>query len=183
MQAYGADKAWRQLNREGERVARCTVERLMKHMGQGARRGRIVRTTTADPAIPCPLDRINRQFKANRPNQLWVSDFTYVSTWQGWLYVAFVIDVFARRIVGGASVAPCKRTSSSMSSNRLSIRHTERLAQVGIVPSVGSRGDSYDNALAELINGLYKAELIHAKRPGRPRRRWSWPPWNGYTLG
>jgi transposase InsO family protein len=170
MQVYGADKVWRQLNREGERVARCTVERLMKRMElQGARRGKIVRTTIADTAAPCPLDRINRQFKANRPNQLWVSDFTYVSTWQGWLYVAFVIDVFARRIVGW-------RVSSSMQtdfvldaleqalyarqpekseglvhhsdrgSQYLSIRYTERLAQAGIKPSVGSRGDSYDNA-------------------------------------
>jgi len=101
MQVYGADKVWRQLNREGHHVARCTVERLMKRQGlQGVRRGKIVRTTIADAAAPCPSDRVNRQFKADRPNQLWVSDFTYVSTWQGWLYVAFVIDVFARRIVG-----------------------------------------------------------------------------------
>lgn len=193
MQVYGADKVWRQLNREGEHVARCTVERLMKHMGlQGARRGKTVRTTIADTAVPCPLDRINRQFKADRPNQLWVSDFTYVSTWQGWLYVAFVIDVFARRIVGW-------RVSSSMQtdfvldaleqalyarqpekseglvhhsdrgSQYLSIRYTERLAQAGIEPSVGGRGDSYDNALAESINGLYKAELIHRKAPWKTR--------------
>ena len=108
MQVYGADKAWRQLNREGHPVARCTVERLMKGQGlQGVRRGKSVRTTITDAAVPCPLDRVNRQFKADRPNQLWVSDFTYVSTWQGWLYVAFVIDVFARRIVGW-------RVSSSM---------------------------------------------------------------------
>ena len=98
---YGADKVWRQLNREGVAVARCTVERLMRQEGlQGVRRGKAVRTTVPDPKAPCPLDRVNRQFKAERPNQLWVSDFTYVSTWQGWLYVAFVIDVFARRIVG-----------------------------------------------------------------------------------
>jgi len=101
MQVYGADKVWKQLNREGIRVARCTVERLMKRLHlQGVRRGKVVRTTISDKAAPCPLDRVNRQFKADRPNQLWVSDFTYVSTWQGWVYVAFVIDVFARRIVG-----------------------------------------------------------------------------------
>ncbi len=100
-QVYGADKVWRQLKREGMRVARCTVERLMKLLGlEGVRRGKVVKTTVADKALPCPLDRVNRQFRADRPNQLWVSDFTYVSTWQGWLYVAFVIDVFARRIVG-----------------------------------------------------------------------------------
>jgi hypothetical protein len=108
LQVYGADKVWMQLNREGIRVARCTVERLMGRMGlRGAVRGKTVRTTIADANAPCPLDRVNRQFKADRPNQLWVSDFTYVSTWQGWLYVAFVIDVYARRIVGW-------RVSSSM---------------------------------------------------------------------
>jgi putative transposase len=193
MQVYGADKVWRQLNREGHPVARCTVERLMKRQGlQGVRRGKIVRTTITAAAVPCPLDRVNRQFKADRPNQLWVSDFTYVSTWQGWLYVAFVIDVFARRIVGW-------RVSSSMhtdfvldaleqalyarqseqadalvhhsdrGSQYISIRYTERLAQAGIEPSVGSRGDSYDNALAESVNGLYKAELIHRRAPWKTR--------------
>lgn len=193
IQVYGADKVWRQLNREGHHVARCTVERLMKRQGlQGIKRGKVVRTTIADAAVPCPLDRVNRQFKADRPNQLWVSDFTYVSTWQGWLYVAFIIDVFARRIVGW-------RVSSSMhtdfvldaleqalyarqpeqsdglvhhsdrGSQYLSIRYTERLAQAGIEPSVGSRGDSYDNALAESINGLYKAELIHRRAPWKTR--------------
>jgi putative transposase len=193
MQVYGADKIWRQLNREGHPVARCKVERLMKRQGlQGVRRGKIVRTTITDAAVPCPLDRVNRQFKADRPNQLWVSDFTYVSTWQGWLYVAFVIDVFARRIVGW-------RVSSSMhtdfvldaleqalyarqpeqvdalvhhsdrGSQYISIRYTERLAQAGIEPSVGSRGDSYDNALAESVNGLYKAELIHRRAPWKTR--------------
>ena len=107
-QVYGAYKVWRQLNREGMQVARCTVERLMNHLGlEGVRRGKVVKTTVPDKALPCPLDRVNRQFRADRPNQLWVSDFTYVSTWQGWLYVAFVIDVFARRIVGW-------RVSSSM---------------------------------------------------------------------
>ena len=105
---YGADKVWKQMNREGFCVARCTVERLMKRLGlQGVRRGKVVRTTISDMRAPCPLDRVNRQFKADRPNQLWVSDFTYVSTWQGWLYVAFVVDVYARRIVGW-------RVSSSM---------------------------------------------------------------------
>ena len=193
MQVYGADKVWRQLNREGEHVARCTVERLMKCQGlQGVRRGKIVRTTIADPAASCPSDRVNRQFKADRPNQLWVSDFTYVSTWQGWLYVAFVIDVFARRIVGWR-VSNSMQTDfvldaleqalyarqpekseglvhhSDRGSQYLSIRYTERLAQAGIEPSVGSRGDSYDNALAESINGLYKAELIHRKAPWKTR--------------
>ena len=101
LSVYGADKVWRQMKRDGTEVARCTVERLMRRLGlRGAMRGRVVRTTVPDPKQPCPLDRVNRQFKADRPNQLWVSDFTYVSTWQGWLYVAFVIDVFARRIVG-----------------------------------------------------------------------------------
>ena len=193
MQVYGADKVWRQLNREGEHVARCTVERLMKHMGlQGARRGKTVLTTIADTAAPCPSDRVNRQFKADRPNQLWVSDFTYVSTWQGWLYVAFVIDVFARHIVGWR-VSNSMQTDfvldaleqalyarqpekseglvhhSDRGSQYLSIRYTERLTQAGIEPSVGSRGDSYDNALAESINGLYKAELIHRKAPWKTR--------------
>ena len=108
MQVYGADKVWHQLNREGVAVARCTVERLMRLSNlRGVRRGKVVRTTIGDRAVPCPLDRVNRQFKADRPNQLWVSDFTYVSTWQGWQYVAFVIDVYARRIVGW-------RQSSSM---------------------------------------------------------------------
>ena len=107
-QVYGADKVWKQMNREGIAVARCTVERLMRRLGlRGVRRGKVVRTTVPDMSAPRPLDRVNRQFKAERPNQLWVSDFTYVSTWQGWLYVAFVIDVFARRIVGW-------RVSSSM---------------------------------------------------------------------
>ena len=108
MQVYGADKVWRQLTREGTTVARCTVERLMRRQGlRGVMRGKVIRTTISDSKAPCPLDKVNRQFRAERPNQLWVSDFTYVSTWQGWLYVAFVVDVFARRIVGW-------RVSSSM---------------------------------------------------------------------
>ncbi|WP_411955742.1 IS3 family transposase [Burkholderia pseudomallei] len=193
MQVYGADKVWKQMNREGISVARCTVERLMKRQGlRGVSRGKRIRTTIPDASAPRPLDRVNRQFKADRPNQLWVSDFTYVSTWRGWLYVAFVIDVFARRIVGW-------RVSSSMTtdfvldaleqalyarrpeddgtlihhsdrgSQYVSIRYSERLAEAGIEPSVGSRGDSYDNALAETINGLYKAELIHRRAPWRTR--------------
>ena len=193
MQVYGADKVWRQMNREGITVARCTVERLMKRLGlQGARRGKVVRTTVPDKSAPCPLDRVHRQFKADRPNQLWVSDFTYVSTWQGWLYVAFVIDVYARRIVGWR-VSSTMRTDfvldaleqalydrqpgssdslvhhSDRGSQYVSIRYTERLAEAGIEPSVGSRGDSYDNALAETINGLYKAELIHRRAPWKTR--------------
>jgi len=193
MQVYGADKVWRQMNREGIPVARCTVERLMGHLGLvGARRGKIVRTTTPDKAVPCPLDRVNRQFRADRPNQLWVSDFTYVSTWQGWLYVAFVIDVFARRIVGWrvsrsmqtdfvldaleqalyARQPELKDTlihHSDRGSQYVSIRYTERLSEAGIEPSVGSKGDSYDNALAETINGLYKTELIHRRAPWKTR--------------
>jgi putative transposase len=187
MQVYGADKVWKQMNRERIEVARCTVERLMRRLGlRGVMRGKRVRTTVPDACAPRPLDRVNRQFNASRPNQLWVSDFTYVSTWQGWLYVAFVVDVFARRIVGW-------RVSTSMTtdfvldaleqalyarrpgddgtlihhsdrgSQYVSIRYSERLAEAGIEPSVGSRGDSYDNALAETINGLYKAELIHRR--------------------
>jgi transposase InsO family protein len=193
MQVYGADKVWRQMNRESVKVARCTVERLMQRLQlQGARRGKVIRTTVPDKAAACPLDKVNRQFKAGRPNELWVSDFTYVSTWQGWLYVAFVIDVFARRIVGW-QVSRSMRTDfvldaleqalyerrpesgdglihhSDRGSQYVSIRYTERLAEAGIEPSVGSRGDSYDNALAETINGLYKTELIHRRGPWKTK--------------
>ena len=192
-QVYGADKVWRQMKREGIAVARCTVERLMRQLGlQGARRGKVVRTTISDAKAPCPLDRVNRVFKAQRPNQLWVSDFTYVSTWQGWLYVAFVVDVYARRIVGWR-VSSRMQTDfvldaleqalydrqpersdalihhSDRGTQYVSIRYTERLAEAGIEPSVGSRGDSYDNALAETLNGLYKAELIHRRAPWKTR--------------
>ena len=192
-EVYGADKVWRQMNREGVTVARCTVERLMRQLGfQGARRGKKLRTTISDSKAPCALDRVNRVFKAERPNQLWVSDFTYVSTWQGWLYVAFVIDVYARRIVGWR-VSHSMHTDfvldaleqalyerqperaeslvhhSDRGSQYVSIRYTERLAEAGIEPSVGSRGDSYDNALAETINGLYKTELIHRRAPWKTR--------------
>ena len=186
---YGADKVWRQMNREALVAARCTVERLMKRLGlQGVRRGKTVRTTIPDIKAACPLDRVNRVFKADRPNQLWVSDFTFVSTWQGWVYVAFIIDVFARCIVGWRvsrsmhtdfvldaleqalyARQPDRNAALTHHSDRgsqyVSIRYTERLAEAGIEPSVGSRGDSYDNALAETINGLYKAELIQRRAP------------------
>jgi putative transposase len=192
LEVYGADKVWRQLNREDIEVARCTVERLMNRLGiQGVRRGKVVKTTQPNPAAVCPLDKVNRQFRASRPNELWVSDFTYVSTWQGWLYVAFIIDVFARRIVGW-QVSRSMHTDfvldaleqalyerqpeddtlihhSDRGSQYVSIRYTERLAEAGIEPSVGSRGDSYDNALAETINGLYKAELIHRCGPWKTK--------------
>ena len=193
MQVYGADKVWKQMMRDGMPVARCTVKRLMKRMGlHGVRRGKVVRTTVPDKAVPCPLDRVHRQFKVDRPNQLWVSDFTYVSTWQGWQYVAFVIDVYARRIVGWRQSSSMRtdfvldaleqalfdrrpeRTDalihhSDRGSQYVSIRHSERLAEAGIEPSVGSRGDSYDNALAETTNGLYKAELIHRRAPWKTK--------------
>ena len=193
LQVYGADKVWRQLHREGHAVARCTVERLMRRQGlRGVVRGKVVRTTISDAKAPCPLDRVNRQFKAQRPNQLWVSDFTYVSTWQGWMYVAFVVDVFARRIVGWRASSsmhtdfvldaleqalmarqPERDNSlihhSDRGSQYVSIRYGERLAEAGIEPSVGSKGDSYDNALAETINGLYKAEMIHRRAPWKTK--------------
>jgi transposase InsO family protein len=146
-QVYGVRKVWRQLLREGHDVGRCTVARLMKKEAlQGVIRGGRVRTTVSDRATPCPLDHVNRKFRAPRPNVLWVSDFTYVATRQGFVYVALVIDAYARRIVGW---------------------RVSRSAHAGLVPSVGSVGDSYDNALAETINGLYKAELIHRRGPWR----------------
>ncbi len=211
MRVYGADKVWRQLNRERIYVARCTVERLMQRLDlQGIRRGKKVWTTVAGPEHPRPPDLVKRNFVADRPNQLWVSDFTYVSTWQGFVYVAFVIDVFSRYIVGW-------RVSSSMhtdfvldaleqalyarrpdrdslihhsdrGSQYLSIRYTERLDEAGISPSVGSKGDSYDNALAETINGLYKAEIIHHRGPWKSREAvelatLSWVAWfNNHRL-
>ncbi|PRD36777.1 UNVERIFIED_CONTAM: Transposase for insertion sequence element IS629 [Trichonephila clavipes] len=185
LSCYGARKISKQLRREHIHAARCTVARLMKQLKiEGIRRGKVVKTTIPDGKAICPLDRVQRQFKADRPNQLWVSDFTYVSTWQGWLYVAFVIDVFARRIVGWR-VSRSMTTDfvldaleqalharrfdrsgdlihhSDRGSQYVSISYTERLAEAGIEPSVGSKGDSYDNALAETINGLYKTEVIH----------------------
>ncbi len=189
-QVYGVRKVLHQLKREGIKIAQCTVARLMKVLGlQGVRRGKVVRTTISNPKAPCPLDLVNRQFKADRPNALWVSDFTYVSTWQGFAYVAFIIDVFARRIVGW-KVSSSARADfvldaleqalyerqpaqgelvhhSDRGVQYVSIRYTERLSEAGINPSVGSVGDSYDNALAETINGLYKAEVIHRLGPWR----------------
>ena len=190
-EVYGARKVWRQLEREGLAAARCTVERLMRGMGlRGVIRGKPVRTTVQDKASPCPLDHVNRRFHAPGPNVLWVSDFTYVSTWTGFVYVAFVIDVYARRIVGWRASRtahagfvldaleqalherrPAHRGGlvhhSDRGSQYVSIRYTERLAEAGVEPSVGSVGDSYDNALAETINGLYKAEVIHRRGPWR----------------
>jgi len=188
---YGARKVWRQLQREGFEVARCTVERLMRCMGlQGVIRGKRVRTTIADKATPCPRDHVNRQFQVSRPNVLWVSDFTFVATWQGFVYVAFIIDAYARRIVGWRvsrtahagfvldaleqalhERSPVRGGGLVHHSDRgvqyVSIKYTERLVEAGLVPSVGSVGDSYDNALAETINGLYKAEVIHRRGPWR----------------
>jgi transposase InsO family protein len=187
---YGARKVWRQLGREGVVVARCTVERLMRRMGlRGIVRGKETRTTIADRALPCPADKVNRQFRAPRPNVLWVSDFTYVATWQGFVYVAFVIDVFARRIVGwrvsrtahAAFVLDALEQAlhdrrpakgglthhSDRGSQYVSIRYTERLLEAGIEPSVGSVGDSYDNALAETVIGLFKTEVMHRRGPWR----------------
>lgn len=191
-QVYGAKKVWKQLLREGWQVARCTVERLMRRLGlRGVIRGKPVKTTVSDQARPCPLDRVNRQFHADRPNALWVSDFTYVSTWQGMVYVAFVVDVCARRIVGWKASTSMTTDfvldaleqalharqregelihHSDRGSQYVSIRYSERLAEAGIEPSVGSVGDSYDNALAETINGLYKAEVIH-RRSWRTREQ------------
>jgi transposase InsO family protein len=188
---YGVRKLWRQLNREGMAVARCTVARLMSEMGlAGAVRGKPVKTTISNPATPCPADRVNRQFHAPRPNALWLSDFTYVATWAGFVYVAFVIDAFARRIVGwrvsrsmqaGFVLDALEQAlharrpvqsdglihHSDRGSQYVSIRYTERLAEVGIEPSVGTVGDSYDNALAETIIGLFKTEVIHRCGPWR----------------
>ena len=186
---YGARKVWRQLHRENIEVARCTVERLMRQLDiRGAVRGRKPQTTIPDESAACPADLVQRDFTASRPNQLWVADLTYVATWAGFVYVAFVIDAFSRRVVGW-------RTSRSLRSDLaldaleqalyarpdikqlvhhsdrgvqyLSIRYTERLVEADIEPSVGSVGDSYDNALAETIIGLYKTEVIHQLGPWR----------------
>lgn len=191
---YGARKVWLQLNREGIPTARCTVERLMRTAGlRGAVRGKVKRTTIADPAAQRPADLVRRRFTPRAPNVLWVADFTYVSTWSGWVYVAFVIDAYARRILGW-------RTATSMTtglvldavehaiwarnrdgttnltglvhhhdagSQYTSIKFTERLSESGIDGSIGTVGDSYDNALAETINGLYKTELIKPRKPWR----------------
>jgi transposase InsO family protein len=185
---YGAQKVWRQLRREGSRVARCTVERLMRRLGiSGVRRGRAFKVTTIpDESAQRPPDLVQREFHATAPNELWVADITYVPTWSGFAYVAFVIDVYSRYIVGWR-VSRSLRSDLALDaleqalyarphgdglvhhSDRgvqyLSIRYTERLAEAGIEASVGSVGDSYDNALAESVNGLYKAEVIHRKGP------------------
>jgi transposase InsO family protein len=186
---YGVRKVWRQLRREGVGVARCIVARLMAAEGLvGVVRGRRVRTTVAEPAADQPLDLVQRQFTAACPNQLWVADFTYVATWRGFVYVAFVIDVFSRRIVGWRAHTTQRSTlvldaleqalhdratdaglvhHSDRGTQYLSMRYTERLADAGIAPSIGSRGDAYDNALAETVIGLYKTEVIHRDGPWR----------------
>jgi putative transposase len=191
-QVYGPRKVWKQLRREGRRVGRCTVERLMRDLGlKGVSRGRAwIVTTQPEAAGDRPVDRVERRFSATRPNQLWVADFTYVATWRGFVYVAFMIDVFARRIVGwrvSASLATDfvldaleqaiydRRSAgvedlvhhSDRGSQYLSMRYTDRLTEAGIAPSVGSRGDSYDNALAESVIGLFKTEVIQRKGPWR----------------
>ena len=188
---YGVRKIWRQLDRESISIARCTVTRLMRQMGlRGVVRGKEARTTIPDKAMQCPADRVNRQFQVARPNLLWLADFTYVATWQGFVYVAFVIDAFARRIVGWRvsrtahagfvldaleqalhDRRPVQASGLVHHSDRgaqyVSIHYTERLAEAGIEPSVGSVGDSYDNALAETVNGLFKTEIIRRRGPWR----------------
>ncbi|WP_425567223.1 IS3 family transposase [Sphingomonas cynarae] len=188
---YGSRKVWRQLLRDGVTIAKCTVERLMKAMGlAGVRRGKSCVTTVPDRKAPCPLDKVNREFKVKRPNALWVVDFTYVHSWAGFVYVVFVIDAFARRIVGWKvsssatagfvldaleQAIHARRPTASdglihhsdRGSQYLAMSYTQRLAEAKLVPSVGSVGDSYDNALAETINGLFKAEVIWRQR--------SWP--------
>lgn len=190
-EVYGVRKVWRQLNREGHSVARCTVARLMGELGlEGVVRGKQPRTTIPADVADRPMDLVQRNFTAEQPNQLWVSDFTYVATWRGFVYVAFVIDVFSRRIVGwrvssslktelaldALEQAICAREDaraerlvhhSDRGSQYLAIRYTERLAEAGIEPSVGSRGDSYDNARAESVIGLFKTEVIRRRGPWR----------------
>ena len=196
---YGTRKVWHQLRQEGFDIGKSRVERFMKNQGiQGVVRGKRVITTNPDKALPCPLDKVDRQFKAPCPNRLWVSDFTYVPTWSGMVYVAFVIDVFARRIVGwkvstsmttsfvlhALNQAICQRMPandnslihhSDRGSQYLSISYSERLAEAGIDPSVGSVGDSYDNALAESVIGLFKTEVIHhIKGPWKSMAQVEW---------
>jgi putative transposase len=192
LSVYGADKIWDQLNKDGVAVARCTVERLMRDMGlQGCRRGRIwVRTTEGDDRLDRPADLVERQFRAPEPNRLWVADLTYVKTHTGWVYVAFIVDVFSRMVVGwqasrslrsdlaidALEMAAHNRRRAGANLDQLihhsdrgvqylSVRYSERLAENEIVASVGSKGDSYDNALVESFNGLYKWELIYPKGP------------------
>jgi len=188
-EVYGAKKTWQELNRGGIRVARCTVERLMRGMGlAGVVRGRTFKTTTGDGSAVRPPDLVNRDFWATRPNELWVADLTYVATWRGFVYVAFVIDAFSRTIVGwrvsrslrsdlaldaleqALFSRPDRRElvhHSDRGTQYLSIRYTERLREAGIEPSVGSVGNSYDNALAESVIGLYKTEVILRRGPWR----------------
>jgi putative transposase len=188
-QVYGVRKVWKQLRREGFTTARCTVERLMRSKGlEGVVRGRRFKTTIPDESALRPADRVARNFSAIRPNQLWVADLTYVATWQGFVYVAFVIDVFSRKIVGWRATASLRTDlaldaleqalwarpdieglvhHSDRGVQYLSIRYTERLAEAGIEPSVGSIGDSYDNALAESVIGLFKTEVIRREGPWR----------------
>lgn len=187
MSVYGARKTWKQLNNEHIRVAKCTVQRLMREMGlRGVVRGKAFKTTTPDNSAQRPADLVERKFVATRPNQLWVADFTYVATWRGFVFVAFVIDVYARMIVGWRVSTSIKTDlvldaleqaiheradtdglvhHSDRGTQYLSIRYTERLAECGINASVGSTGDSYDNALAESIIGLYKTEVIRQRGP------------------
>jgi putative transposase len=195
---YGARKIWHVLRRQGEDVARCTVERLMRSLGlRGVVRGKKVITTNPDTSQPCPDDKVNRLFKADRPNKLWVSDFTYVPTWSGTVYVAFVIDVFARRIVGWRTSTSMKTQfvldaldqaiwqrktpdnkdlvhHSDRGSQYLSIKYTERLAEAEIDLSVGTVGDAYDNALAECVIGLFKTEVINQIGPWKSMREVEW---------
>ena len=189
-QVYGARKIWRQLRREGIGVARCTVERLMGELGiAGAVRGKTTRTTIHDEQAPRPADLVERDFSATRPNQLWVADLTYVRTWSGFCYAAFIIDVYSRLLVGwqlashlrtdlaldALEMAIWRRDTaldglvhhSDRGGQYLAIRYTQRLADQGAVTSVGSRGDSFDNALAEAVHALYKAELIGPRGPWR----------------
>lgn len=206
-QVYGARKVWRQLNREEIEVARCTVERLMRDMGlSGAVRGKKFKTTTGDDEALRPADLVKRNFIASRPNELWIADLSYVSTWRGFAYVAFVIDVFARMIVGWCLSNSLKTDlpltaleqaiharqdtgslvhHSDQGSQYLSIRYTERLADAGILPSVGSVGDAYDNAMAESVIGLYKTEVINKQGPWKHRQAvefatLAWVDWFNY---
>ena len=195
---YGARKIWHVLLRDNQDVARCTVERLMRDLGlKGVLRGKKVITTNPDTSQPCPDDKVNRLFMADRPNKLWVSDFTYVQTWSGTVYVAFVIDVFARRIVGWRASTSMKtqfvldaleqaiwqrKTQDNKSlvhhsdrgSQYLSIKYTERLAEADIDLSVGTVGDAYDNALAECVIGLFKTEVINQIGPWKSMREVEW---------
>jgi transposase InsO family protein len=190
-EVYGVRKVWKQLKREGKPIARCTVRRLMRDLGlQGVVRGKTFKTTTPATGAARPPDLVHREFKATRPNELWVADLTYVATWRGFVYVAFVIDVFSRRIVGWRASSSLRTDlaldaleqalhdrpiaesgrlvhHSDRGTQYLSIRYTERLAEAGIESSVGTTGDSYDNALAETVNGLYKTEVIRRRGPWR----------------